>query len=190
MAAFVGPRRTDLFRFGSGPVRPGRTFIAPSSSPSTLHTFFLHLQNCKMTASKKLTIIELEGTLLAGAQRPSSANELSAGMHLDDTVEKAIFAAAPFHDYDIEFLRVNLGGINGTGEMKPVSLLSRELCERVDGIMVLRHYMTKEDVKRFPNLKVVVRCGVGYDRLDRAALAEVGVLVCNVPGASPVLGVS
>lgn len=116
-----------------------------------------------MTASKKLTIIELEG------------------MHLDDTVEKAIFAAAPFHDYDIEFLRVNLGGINGTGEMKPLSLLSPELCERVDGIMVLRHYMTKEDVKRFPNLKVVVRCGVGYDRLDRAALAEVGVLVCNVP---------
>jgi lactate dehydrogenase-like 2-hydroxyacid dehydrogenase len=27
-----------------------------------------------------------------------------------------------------------------------------------------------------------VRMGVGYDRLDRVALAERGVIVCNVPG--------
>lgn len=104
-------------------------------------------------------------------------------MYPDDTVEKRIFASEPFHNYDIEFLRVNLGGINGTGEMKPLSLLPQELCDRVDGILVLRHYMTKEDVERFPKLKLVVRCGVGYDRLDRAALAAKGVTVCNVPGA-------
>ena len=28
----------------------------------------------------------------------------------------------------------------------------------------------------------IVRMGVGYDRLDRVALAEKGVTVCNVPG--------
>lgn len=28
----------------------------------------------------------------------------------------------------------------------------------------------------------IVRMGVGYDRLDRVALAERGVTVCNVPG--------
>ena len=30
----------------------------------------------------------------------------------------------------------------------------------------------------------IVRMGVGYDRLDRVALAARGVTVCNVPGAS------
>ena len=28
----------------------------------------------------------------------------------------------------------------------------------------------------------IVRMGVGYDRLDRVALAARGVTVCNVPG--------
>lgn len=30
----------------------------------------------------------------------------------------------------------------------------------------------------------IVRMGVGYDRLDRVALAEKGVTVCNVPGTN------
>ena len=38
-----------------------------------------------------------------------------------------------------------------------------------------------EDLALFPNLKVIVRMGVGYDRLDRVALAERNVTVCNVP---------
>lgn len=29
----------------------------------------------------------------------------------------------------------------------------------------------------------IVRMGVGYDRLDRVALAKRGVTVCNVPGS-------
>ncbi|KAG8848906.1 Dehydrogenase [Serendipita sp. 405] len=41
--------------------------------------------------------------------------------------------------------------------------------------------MSKEDVALFPNLTVVVRMGVGYDRLDRVALHERGVIVCNCP---------
>jgi len=38
-----------------------------------------------------------------------------------------------------------------------------------------------EDVARFPKLRVVVRMGVGYDRIDRAACAAGGIMVCNVP---------
>ena len=70
------------------------------------------------------------------------------------------------------------------GEDKPYSDLSPELRERVHGLFVFRHWMNREDASLFPNLKVVLRMGVGYDRLDRVALDERGVIVCNCPGIS------
>lgn len=81
-----------------------------------------------------LTILELEG------------------MYPDSLVEDTIFSAAPSHPYDIKFLRANLGG--GTGPLLPISGLSDELCASVDGLLVFRHYFTREDLARFTNLKV------------------------------------
>ncbi|KAI5476122.1 C-terminal-binding protein [Pseudohyphozyma bogoriensis] len=101
------------------------------------------------------------------------------GMAPDGIEEAAIFSAPPEHNFEVEFLRAGLGG--GDGPLTPLSTLSDELCARVDGLLVFRHYLTREDIARFTNLKVVVRMGVGYDRLDRVALAEKGVTVCNVP---------
>ncbi len=54
-------------------------------------------------------------------------------------------------------------------------------CAAADGLMIFRRWLRAEDVRRFPRLRVVVRMGVGYDRLDRAALAARDVLVCNTP---------
>ena len=54
-------------------------------------------------------------------------------------------------------------------------------CEAADGVMLFRQFMTAADFARFPRLKAVVRMGVGYDRIDRAAAAARGVTVCNVP---------
>jgi C-terminal binding protein len=54
-------------------------------------------------------------------------------------------------------------------------------CAAAEGLMVLRHHITAEDFARFPRLRAVVRMGVGYDRIDRAAAAARGVRVCNVP---------
>lgn len=54
-------------------------------------------------------------------------------------------------------------------------------CAAVDGLMIVRFAVTREDLARFPKLKCIVRMGVGYDRIDRAAAAERNVLVCNVP---------
>jgi len=50
-----------------------------------------------------------------------------------------------------------------------------------DGSVTLKMYLTAEDLELFPRLKVVVRMGVGYDRLDRVALAKKGITLCNVP---------
>ncbi len=62
-----------------------------------------------------------------------------------------------------------------------ISELSDADCADIDGLMVLRFFVGKQDLARFPRLKAMVRMGVGYDRLDREAAAERNVLVCNVP---------
>ncbi len=51
----------------------------------------------------------------------------------------------------------------------------------VEGLMIFRHWVSAEDMARMPKLRAIVRMGVGYDRLDRAAAAARGVMICNVP---------
>jgi C-terminal binding protein len=70
--------------------------------------------------------------------------------------------------------------LHGGGEAS-IGKLPDEVCASVDGLFIFRNWLHAADIARFPRLKVVVRMGVGYDRLDRAALAARGVTVCNVP---------
>ncbi len=59
--------------------------------------------------------------------------------------------------------------------------LSDADCQTADGLMIFRFWLGEADFARFPKLRAVVRMGVGYDRIDRAAAARHGVTVCNVP---------
>ena len=54
-------------------------------------------------------------------------------------------------------------------------------CAAAYGLMIMRWAVTAADLDRFPRLRCVVRMGIGYDKLDRKALAERNILVCNVP---------
>lgn len=51
----------------------------------------------------------------------------------------------------------------------------------VEGLMIFRFWVSEADMARIPKLRAIVRMGVGYDRLDRAAAAARGVLIANVP---------
>jgi C-terminal binding protein len=59
--------------------------------------------------------------------------------------------------------------------------LPGEECAEVDGLMLFRQWLSAADLQRFPKLRAIVRMGVGYDRIDRAAAAARNVIVCNVP---------
>lgn len=69
-----------------------------------------------------------------------------------------------------------------TGQAKKSLLeLPDALCGEVDGLMTLRLAVPAEALAKFPRLKVVIRMGVGYDRVDRAYCAAHGITVCNIP---------
>ncbi|HEV2300113.1 MAG TPA: C-terminal binding protein [Stellaceae bacterium] len=65
--------------------------------------------------------------------------------------------------------------------VKSLAELADEDCAAADGLMIMRFAVSAEDLERFPRLKVIVRMGVGYDKLPREAAAARGILVCNVP---------
>lgn len=88
-------------------------------------------------------------------------------LHPDTSLEERVFGPG---------VRVLRGGAKAS-----LAELPDSLCAEADGLMTLRMAVPAEALARFPRLRVVVRMGVGYDRVDRAACAARGVRVCNVP---------
>ncbi len=59
-----------------------------------------------------------------------------------------------------------------------------ELIERAkdaDGLVIVHDAITRKILESLPNLKVVVRSGVGVDTIDVEAATELGIAVVNVP---------
>jgi D-3-phosphoglycerate dehydrogenase len=54
----------------------------------------------------------------------------------------------------------------------------------VDAAIVSLDRVTEKVLASGPRLKVVARCGVGYDNIDVAAATRMGIFVTNVPGAN------
>ncbi|KAI8244635.1 C-terminal-binding protein [Colletotrichum sp. SAR 10_96] len=74
----------------------------------------------------------------------------------------------------------------GVQTYKPWSTIDKSLRDKVDGISILKPDFTAADLELFPNLKLLVRMGVGYDKVDRIALDKRGVVLCNIPAWSPI----
>jgi phosphoglycerate dehydrogenase-like enzyme len=89
------------------------------------------------------------------------------GLYTDTVLEQEILGPG---------VRILQGNAKSSLAELPDSLLAE-----VDGLMTLRMAVPAEQIARFPKLKVVVRMGVGYDRVDRAACAGRGITVCNLP---------
>lgn len=89
------------------------------------------------------------------------------GLYPDDAVEREVLGP------DVRILQPP-GGAS-------LAEVPDALCAEVEGLFVFRHWLGAADIARFPRLRCVVRMGVGYDRLDRAALAARGIAACNLP---------
>jgi phosphoglycerate dehydrogenase-like enzyme len=87
-------------------------------------------------------------------------------MYPDDTRERPIFGP------DARILM---------RDAEVVADLTDEDCAAANGLMIFRQYVTDADMARMPALRAIVRMGVGYDRIDRAAAARRNIIVCNVP---------
>ncbi len=84
----------------------------------------------------------------------------------DESVEREIFGP------EVQIIRRTKTSL---AELDPAD------CAEVDGLMIMRHAVSAEDIARFPRLRAIVRMGVGYDKIDRPAAAARNILVCNVP---------
>ena len=90
----------------------------------------------------------------------------SETLYPDDAIERGIFGP------DLRVVSANATRI---------AEIPDALAAEAEGLMIFRHFLPAAELARFPRLRAVVRMGVGYDRLDRAACAASGILVCNVP---------
>jgi C-terminal binding protein len=59
--------------------------------------------------------------------------------------------------------------------------LPQEDFDTAEGLCVFRRMVPAPVIARFKKLRVIVRMGVGYDRVDRIAAAAHNITVCNVP---------
>jgi C-terminal binding protein len=88
------------------------------------------------------------------------------GQPVDDALEGKVFGS------DIRVMRREVGALAD---------LAAADCADVAGLMISRLNVSAADMDRFPKLRVILRMGVGYDRLARDAAAERQIIVCNVP---------
>ncbi|MGW4107221.1 phosphoglycerate dehydrogenase [Streptomyces sp. NPDC004976] len=69
-----------------------------------------------------------------------------------------------------------------TGRRDPAQLVAA--LEGIEGALVAHEPLSADVLSRAPHLRAVVRTGVGYDSIDVAAAAELGITVSNLPGVN------
>ena len=56
-----------------------------------------------------------------------------------------------------------------------------KLTKNIEVLLVWNQIIDETYLKKFPNLKAIVRYGVGFDKIDKQAAMKKKLLVCNTP---------
>ena len=93
---------------------------------------------------------------------------------------RVLLTDTPYPDTELERRilgpEVELDAFRGGGPPPP-----DESWRRADAIILFRLYVPRERVALFERCRLIVRLGVGFDRVDLEACRERGILVSNVP---------
>ncbi|MEZ6067582.1 MAG: C-terminal binding protein [Planctomycetaceae bacterium] len=89
-------------------------------------------------------------------------------------------------DFIAEPLDIERRILGDAAEVVALGAMSEaELDGRIEdaAAIMLYHFisLTRTTIERLRNCKLIVRCGVGFDNVDRAAARECGIAVANVP---------
>jgi D-3-phosphoglycerate dehydrogenase len=92
-----------------------------------------------------------------------------------------VYVVQPIDDAALEALAAECTVVLGYG---PGARPLGEVADQVEGILVRRATISRDDIASAPRLRVITRAGAGYDNIDVAAASEHDVVVCNVPGSN------
>lgn len=110
-----------------------------------------------------------------------SEQELEAGVPREAALPNIVYPELLDPDISLEAGILAPHGNVAFRDVAQIGDLDAALCREADGLLVFRHHVSRADFDRFPKLSVLVRIGVGYDRIDLITAAERDILVCNVP---------
>src|SRR5271156_5005908 len=172
-SAATPPRRPRSSNTGASTRSPPSSKALPRRSTANAPTRSPPTRSCTASPPSKRSCARPQLT----ARSRSRAEEREPSMPItvlypedcqipDDSLEREIFGP------EVRLIRRT---------KKTLSELDPADCAEADGLMIMRYAVTAEDIARFPRLRAIVRMGVGYDKIDRAAAAARNVLVCNVP---------
>lgn len=75
------------------------------------------------------------------------------GQYPDNVLEETVFAPQPGQNYRVRFLRTALAPV-GVDYLQPYTEVPKEIRDEVQGLMILKLYLTEKDLDLFPKLKV------------------------------------
>lgn len=104
----------------------------------------------------------------------------TTGIVLENMPKPTVIAPAPLPALITEQLSARYELIELAGVDDPAHVLS-ECADRVRAIVTQGAVVDRAYMAALPNLQIVANFGVGYDKVDAKAAAELGVLVTNTP---------
>lgn len=101
-------------------------------------------------------------------------------------IRKVAFTSAPTAGYEYPEIMDYIRSLGFEAVFRPdLTLDPKDVVPRlkdVDAVLAGGDWFTAENLEQLPNIKMIARFGVGYDKVDLKKATEMGIPVTNTPG--------